>query len=166
MNPLWDYFWPCLAIGLLVGALAGALAFRRRSRRNKAIAIGLVTALALTFVWHGPMGGADRFAFAVEGAIQRALVHYEMTQVRGHLHHGPLTRRVSLSGPADDFQRSELVRLINQMPGVSDTSWSASGGGIPLIVQGLAIALLGFLSGLLLAYLVELRRRYNAQWNW
>jgi hypothetical protein len=82
------------------------------------------------------------------------------------LHHGPLTRRVSLSGPADDFQRSELVRLINQMPGVSDTSWSASGGGIPLIVQGLAIALLGFLSGLLLAYLVELRRRYNAQWNW
>jgi hypothetical protein len=27
-------------------------------------------------------------------------------------------------------------------------------------------SLLGFLLGLLLAYLVELRRRYNAQWNW
>jgi hypothetical protein len=25
---------------------------------------------------------------------------------------------------------------------------------------------LGFLFGLLLAYLIELRRRYNAQWTW
>jgi hypothetical protein len=24
----------------------------------------------------------------------------------------------------------------------------------------------GFLFGLLVAYLIELRRRYNAQWNW
>ena len=28
------------------------------------------------------------------------------------------------------------------------------------------IAVLGFLFGLLLAYLIELHRRYNAQWNW
>jgi hypothetical protein len=28
------------------------------------------------------------------------------------------------------------------------------------------VAVLGFLFGLLVAYLVELRRRYNAQWNW
>ena len=36
----------------------------------------------------------------------------------------------------------------------------------PLIVEAAAVALLGFLFGLLLAYLVELRRRYNAQWTW
>jgi hypothetical protein len=35
-----------------------------------------------------------------------------------------------------------------------------------LIVEGMAVALLGFLFGLLVAYLVELRRRYNSQWNW
>jgi ABC-type lipoprotein release transport system permease subunit len=35
-----------------------------------------------------------------------------------------------------------------------------------LLVEGLFAAVLGFLLGLLLAYLVELRRRYNAQWNW
>jgi hypothetical protein len=40
------------------------------------------------------------------------------------------------------------------------------GGGTPLIAEGGLIALLGFLVGLLLAYLVELRRRYNAQWSW
>ena len=31
---------------------------------------------------------------------------------------------------------------------------------------GAGIALLGFLFGLLLAYLGELHRRHNAQWNW
>jgi hypothetical protein len=81
------------------------------------------------------------------------------------LHHDPLTRRVELSGPADDFQRSELARLMDEIPGVSGATWS-SGRGIPLIAEGLAVTLLGFLLGLLLAYLVELRRRHNAQWNW
>jgi hypothetical protein len=71
-----------------------------------------------------------------------------------------------LSGPADDFQSSELVRIIGSIPGVSSARWSSTGGGIPLIVEGAAVSLLGFLLGLLLAYLVELRRRYNAQWNW
>jgi hypothetical protein len=35
-----------------------------------------------------------------------------------------------------------------------------------LIAEGMAVSVLGFLFGLLLAYLFELRRRYNAQWNW
>ena len=52
------------------------------------------------------------------------------------------------------------------MPGIASASWSNDGGGIPLIVEGAAVAILGFLLGLLVAYLVELRRRYNAQWNW
>ena len=66
----------------------------------------------------------------------------------------------------DSFQHSELIRLINQLPGVESTSWSADGGGLPLVVEGLGVAVLGFLFGLLLAYLIELRRRYNAQWTW
>ena len=49
---------------------------------------------------------------------------------------------------------------------MSDTRWSSDGGGLPLILEGLAVTVLGFLLGLLLAYLVELRRRYNEQWNW
>jgi hypothetical protein len=35
-----------------------------------------------------------------------------------------------------------------------------------LIVEAVAVSLLGFLLGLLVAYVAERRRRYNAQWNW
>jgi hypothetical protein len=37
---------------------------------------------------------------------------------------------------------------------------------IPLIVEASAMSLIGFSIGLLLAYLVELRRRANAEWRW
>jgi hypothetical protein len=52
------------------------------------------------------------------------------------------------------------------LPGVSKAQWGNDPGGTPLMVEGSAIAVLGFLFGLLLAYLIELHRRYNAQWNW
>jgi hypothetical protein len=166
MNAFWDYFWPCFAAGLIVGGPAGTIAFRRRSRRNGALAIGLVSGLVLAALWHGPLGGATRFETKVQGDIQHNLVHYEMTQVTARLHQHPLTRRVVLSGPADDFQRQGLVDLMNQIPGVESATWSNDGGGTPLIVEALIMAVLGFLFGLLLAYLAELRRRYNSQWNW
>lgn len=165
MNPMWDYFWPCFAAGLLVGGPTGLVAFRR-GRRNAALAIGVVAALALAGLWHGPLGGARRFEAQVQYSIEKNLVYYEMTKVSAHLHHGPLTREVLLSGPADDFQRGELVALIDELPGVSSASWSPDAIGTPLIVEGLSVSVVGFLFGLLLAYLAELRRRYNAQWKW
>jgi hypothetical protein len=166
VNALWTYFWPPLGAGLVVGILAGAIAFRRRSKRTVALAVGLLAAIALAALWHGPLGGAHRFSAEVERGVQKTLVYYEMPQVTAHLHHAPLTRRVLLAGPADDFQRSELVRLIDEVPGVASTAWSSDGGGVPLIAESAAAAVLGFLLGLLVAYLVELRRRYNAEWNW
>ena len=169
MNPLWSYFWPCFAAGLLAAFFAGIVGFRRtasRTKRSVALGIGVIAALVSTALWSGPLGGADRFAWEVEDDLHRALVYYEMTQVTAHLHHGPLTRRLLLSGPADDFQRSELVRLLNQLPGVRETVWDSHSGGLPLIAEASGVSVLGFLLGLLLAYLVELRRRYNAQWNW
>lgn len=165
MNAFWSYFWPVFGFGLLCGVIAGAIGFRPRRRRGILLLIGLAASLAGAAAWHGPLGAADRFAAEVERGVQKTLVFYEIPQVRGRLHRGPLTRRVLLSGPADDFQRSELIRLIDQVPGVASASWSA-GGSVPLIVQAGIAALLGFLLGLLLAYLVELRRRYNAQWDW
>jgi hypothetical protein len=166
MNPLWAYFWPAFAVGLLAGVVAGILGFRRKSKRNATFAVGLCAALAAAGLWHGPLGAADRFANIVQRDADATLQFYEMTQVTAQLHRGPLTRRLILLGPADQFQRSELARTMDTLPGVSRAQWSASPAGLPLIVEGLAVALLGFLLGLLLAYLVELRRRYNAQWNW
>jgi hypothetical protein len=166
MNALWNYFWPALAAGLIVGALAGSIAFRRRSKRNVALISGFAVSIALAALWHGPFGAADRFTAQVERSARKTLDYYEMTEVGAHLHHDPLTRRLVLSGPADDFQTSELVRMMGALPGVSGARWSSAGGGPPLIAEGVAAAVVGFLFGLLLAYLVELRRRYNAEWNW
>lgn len=165
MSVLWSYFWPCFAVGLLAGAIAGLIAFRRRRRREVRMAAGLACALVLAAIWHGPLGGAERFRTKVDGDIHQMLVHYEMTQVTAHLHQHPLTRRVMLSGPADDFQHEALISYIDTIPGVASTTWSDR-GGTPLIVEGLIASLVGYLLGLLLAYLLELRRRYNKQWNW
>lgn len=166
MNPLWTYFWPILCAGLLCGGLGGLFGFRRQRRRPLIIA-GLV-ALAATAAWHGPLGAADRFTAIIERQSREALDHYEMYKVRAHLHRAPLTRQLVLTGPADldDFQRSELARLLGQLPGVGGVSWSDRAGGLPLVAEGELAAILGFLGGLLIAYLIELRRRYNAQWTW
>jgi hypothetical protein len=166
MNAFWAYFWPAFGLGAAAGVVAGAVAFRRQPPRVIALVLGVAASILLAALWHGPLGGADEFETKVDRGIRATLSYYEMTQVTAHLHHDPLTRRVLLSGPADDFQRSELVRLMDELPGVSSTTWSSDGGGVPLVVEGAGVALLGFLLGLLLAYLVELRRRYNAQWNW
>ena len=166
MNAFWSYFWPPFGAAMAVGILTGAFAFRRRGRRNVALAAGAAVSILAAALWHGPLGAADRFSGEVERTIREALVNNEIPEVSGHLHHDPLTRRVLLSGPADDFQRSELIKLMGVVPGVSSASWSDNGGGLPLIAEGTGLAVLGFLLGLLIAYLVELRRRYNAQWNW
>jgi hypothetical protein len=166
VNAFWSYFWPAFGIGLAVGVITGAIAYRRRASRLIKLVVGVACSIALTALWHGPLGGADQFSAKVDRGIRATLVYYEMTQVTAHLHRDPLTRRVLLSGPADDFQRGELVRLMEELPGVSSATWSPDGGGVPLIVQGAAVSVAGFLLGLLLAYLVELRRRYNEQWNW
>lgn len=179
MNTFWAYFWPIFGAGLTIGVIAGLVAFRAprakpkdreaaierwNRRRRIALACGAVVALAAAGLWQGPLGAADRFTSRVERDA-RATLDFYLPQVRAQLHHGPLTRQLILTGPANDFQRSELMRTMETLPGVSSATWSA-GGGTPLIAEGAGASLLGFLIGLVLAYLVELRRRYNAQWNW
>ena len=166
MNALWGYFWPVFAAGLVSGGVAGSFGFRRRGKGAKALAAGIAVSIAAAALWHGPLGAADRFTARVERGARQALDYYEMTKITAHLHRAPLARTLILSGPADDFQTSELVRLLDQLPGVSRTSWTDRAGGPPLIAEAAGVSILSFLFGLLLAYLVELRRRYNAQWTW
>jgi hypothetical protein len=163
MSPFWTYFWPVFALGLALGLIGGLAGFRWNRRWIWALTVAL--ALGGTALWHGPIGAADRFALTVEAAAQTTLTDYEMTQVTARLHRAPLTRRLVLSGQADDFQRSELVRILSEVPGVSRATWSTS-GGIPLLLEAAIVSVVGFLAGLLLAYGIELRRRYNAEWKW
>jgi hypothetical protein len=184
MNALWSYFWPAFSTGLIFGLIAGTGAYRvkvvrvrerphepdfihpPRPRRIAFLAAGVLTSILGAALWHGPLEGADRFAVEVEQSARQVLVdNYAPAGMTARIHHGPLTRQLILSGPGNDFQRAEAVRLLNEIPGVSGAGWTPS-TGIPLIVQGAAAAVLGFLLGLLLAYVAERRRRYNAQWSW
>jgi len=166
VSTLWAYFWPCIAAGIIVGLVDGLIAFRRPGQRYILFVLGAVLSIGLAALWHGPMGAAMRFSSEVELTARAALVYNEIPEVSAHLHHGPLTRRIMLSGPADEFQRSELVRIMDEVPGVASAGWSTKGAGVPLLAEGAAASVAGFLLGLVLAYLVELRRRYNAEWKW
>ncbi len=169
MNILWSYFWPCFGAGLLCGVIAGIFAFRAprvrakatqdeiaaalanwSRRRRRAIIAGVLATSVAAALWHGPLGAADRLAVELERSARQTLAANDAPAgVTARIRHGPLTRQLVLSGPGDDFQRAEAARLLSEIPGVSDADWNKS-AGIPLIV----------------AYLVELRRRHNSQWTW
>jgi hypothetical protein len=94
--------------------------------RTSLLAVGIGAVIGVTWVWHGPMGAADRFTAGVEGRARAMLDHYEMDHIDARLERGPLTRRVVLSGPADDFQRREIKRMVETQPGVGEAAWSPS----------------------------------------
>lgn len=123
-------------------------------------------AVAGSLLWSGPFGAADRFSERVERNVRLILDDYEMTRVEARLMRAPLNRTLMLKGPANDLQRSELVRIMASLPSVSEARWGPGRGTMPLFAEGGLAALAGFLVGLFLAYLLDLHRRYNAQWNW
>ncbi len=164
MNAWWAYFWPVFAAGMVAGMIGGLIAFRRTAWQ-RTLAMGAAAALALALLWHGPLGAANRLTTAVERQVRFVLDDWEMGAVTARLQRAPLTRRLELSGQADSFQRGALVKLMKLVPGVRKASWSKQ-RAVPLFAEGVGAVLLGFLLGLMLAYLVERRRRYNAQWKW
>jgi hypothetical protein len=164
MSPEWSYFWPVAVLGLLAGVIAGMLWFRRG--RRWALGVGVAAALGGAALWHWPLGAADRFVAAIEPAARAVLVDWEMGHIEGHLARDPLTRRLILSGPADRFQRLQLVRIMSTLPGVSGATWAPRRRGMPMILESAIVTTVGFLFGLLLAYGVERRHRHNAQWRW
>lgn len=85
--------------------------------------LGLGAAVGFAALWHGPLGAGERLAQQVESQARRQLDHDEMFQVQARLERSPLRRRLILSGPADDFQREELVRRLDETPGVLDVRW-------------------------------------------
>jgi hypothetical protein len=93
-------------------------------KRNLILALGIAATIAETALWHGPFGAGEELATKVERTASAGLVRLEMPMVNARLERGPLTRRLVLSGPADDFQQMELVRIMDEIPGVSGVRWA------------------------------------------
>lgn len=127
---------------------------------------GIAATLAAGALWHGPLGAGPRLAARMEARTQQLLVDWDMQQVRGTMAQAPMRREMVLAGPADDFQRSELKRLVALLPGVEAVSFDDEPreNPLPLVVQAELAALVGFGIGLIIAYLGELRRR-SRQWD-
>ena len=168
MNFLWDQFWPAVTAAVVIGVISGAFAFRRRRspERTLILAGGVAATLLAGFAWVGPGGAGERFAAAVDREARQVLVNYEVTHLQARTQREPVARTVLLSGAADDFQRGELVRIMKVVPGVANARWDGRKSGLPLLAEVELAALLSFGLGLLLAYLLELRRRSRAQWSW
>ena len=91
--------------------------------RRTILLLGVVATLGFTALWHGPLGAGERLAADSEASARRTLDYYELPMIQAKMQRRPLSRRLVLSGPADDFQRSELVRILDETPGVLDVRW-------------------------------------------
>ena len=92
-------------------------------------AAGVAATLGAGALWHGPLGAGDRLASRADAVARATLDHYEMPAVSAKLERSPLSRTMILSGPADSFQRAELVRILREIPGVAAVRWDP--GSLP-----------------------------------
>jgi hypothetical protein len=97
--------------------------------RRTIVLLGVAATVSFTAVWHGPFGAGEKLAAQSEASARRILDYYELPMVQAHMQRSPLSRRLILSGPADDFQRSELVRILDETPGVLEVRWDP--GSLP-----------------------------------
>lgn len=131
-------------------------------KRNPALALGFLATLATAALWHGPGGAATRFATTAERTMRMTLDHYEMPAIAVKLQRAPLNRTLQFDGPADDFQRSEILRIGREVPGVAATWWAGQRPpprALPLLAEAMLMALASFAIGAVLAYIAALRRR-------
>ena len=132
--------------------------------RNGALAIGAALTIAMTTTVASPMGGNRAIATTIETYARQQLDHDEMPQVSAKVTDGPLRRRLYLAGPADDFQRAEIVRRMEELPGVDEARWNHRQPlfPLPMMVEAILMTLAAYAAGAILSYLVALRRRARA----
>lgn len=92
-------------------------------KQRQILLLGITAVLATDALWHGPLGAGERLASQAEASARRTLDYYELPMIQARMQRGPLIRRLILSGPADDFQRAELVRILDETPGVLEVRW-------------------------------------------
>lgn len=136
--------------------------------RIRLMLLGMAATVAAAGLWHGPLGAGDRFADRVDVIAKQTMAYNLVPQINAVMQRQPLARRVLLSGQADEFQRIESLRIMDDIPGIIDVRWVKKDGSLaagsrimPLAVEAQLLGLLGFAVGMIVMYLLELRRRAN-----
>ncbi len=131
-----------------------------------AVLIGTAATLACAALWHGAGGAGERLATTLDTQQRRMLDTYEMQAIDGRAQREPIARRIQLAGPANDFQRAELVRYSERLPGVGEARWNRVKSQltypVPAVVEGMFLSLAAFVVGILLAYAAFVRREEEA----
>jgi hypothetical protein len=132
------------------------------------ILIGLVVALLIGWVWHGPLGNGERLVAGLEAQARQKVAATELPGIQVGFPRDPLARVARLSGPANALQREGLGSQkgvndhVRDVEGVSSVRWADERGGgriVPLLLETLAFVSLAYFIGLGLGWLVWGRRR-------
>jgi hypothetical protein len=133
------------------------------------ILVGLVLALLIGWIWHGPAGNGERLVAGLESRARENVAKTELPGIVVRLSHDPLARVATLSGPANDLQREGLGSqmgisdFVREVDGISDVRWAdeprSSRRIVPLLLETLAQTALAYFIGLGLGWLVWGRRR-------
>lgn len=124
------------------------------------LSIGLVAALAMTWLAYGPFGRGGAYLDLVEARARAAIVAAELPAVRVHMVRSPLSRTAILSGPINDFQREGIGSLpglderVAAVRGVASVRWDEGSGGVPLLAELLGLAALAYLIGIGIGWLI------------
>ncbi len=131
--------------------------------------IGFLLALALAWIWHGPLGNGERLIAGLEAQAGESVARAELPGIAVRLSRDPLARVATLSGPANDLQREGLGSqkgvsdYARDVEGISDVRWAdeAEAGSrvIPLLLEILTLAAFAYLVGLGLGWFLWGRRR-------
>jgi hypothetical protein len=129
--------------------------------------IGLVVALLLALIWHGPAGQGEKLVNRIETDAKALVAAADLpgTSVRSKRH--PLARGVVLSGVANDLQREGLgsqngvMDFARAAPGVGTVRWDDEPEPfeLPLLAETMLVSALAYLIGFGLATPLFNRRR-------
>jgi hypothetical protein len=94
------------------------------------ILLGLVAALAVGAISHGPLGRGEAFVAQLDAGVQQVVRDAEVPGVTVQMAREPLSRRAILTGPADRFQREGQGSLpgiderVLAVPGMGRVEWT------------------------------------------
>jgi hypothetical protein len=136
-------------------------------KRPVKILIGLIAALLMGWLWHGPGGQGEALIASLESQAKEAAAQTELPGISVRLSRDPLSRTAIVHGPANDLQREGLGSqwgvkdYVRNVPGIAGVRWDdePGGNGIPLLAETLLVIGLAYVAGFGLGALIFGRRK-------